>query len=354
MLNGPQNAFLKNPQRFARQIALALAEIKGIPFVSTASASWKTSPKLASTDPIEVQNLEDELTGWTLRPPSGMFVDTGKMTITQILTNRPQNNEQPRLCVALDFLQILSRELLSEYKAPLIFTPSSAQGYSAYIRKAQFDGITHITLSKQVQKLNCLQMEEMSVWVFKVEQGESKKDTPTGSWQSIKPTVKPDTGFWARDGHYHISFEDDTQKSMLEATLLSCDDARFQEPQVTTMQDKEQTRIAHKIWRCTRNAFCVIPLEKPPFGWSDDMKLDAWVFPLEIGMEESNMKPVLGGESTNIQFFFRRPEGERGEVPDWAFLATYFGEKGYPWARDVINSKKKTPEEATSKPDNPY
>jgi hypothetical protein len=54
------------------------------------------------------------------------------------------------------------------------------------------------------------------------------------------------------------------------------------------------------------------------------MKIDDWVFPLEIGL-----KLVGSPESTHIQTIFRRPAGEKGEVPDWKFLAKYFGKKGY-------------------------
>jgi hypothetical protein len=61
-------------------------------------------------------------------------------------------------------------------------------------------------------------------------------------------------------------------------------------------------------------------------------------------------------EQTFEHCFFRRPEGERGEVPDWEFLATYFEWKKYPSAKSVIYSSDKmsSSEREITKSGNPY
>jgi hypothetical protein len=96
----------------------------------------------------------------------------------------------------------------------------------------------------------------------------------------------------------------------------------------------------------TVQAFCEVLLKQPQVGkddWSKDMDCtDPWMFPLEIGVFGTVLKG--GGmdyrATGTSKWFFRRPAEERGEVPDWKFLATYCENSGYVSALEAITGKK--------------
>ncbi|MNY76927.1 hypothetical protein D3C86_2166690 [compost metagenome] len=46
------------------------------------------------------------------------------------------------------------------------------------------------------------------------------------------------------------------------------------------------------------------------------------------------------GATGSSKWFFRRPAEERGEVPDWKFLAKYYAGKGYTPADEAIDPAK--------------
>lgn len=75
-------------------------------------------------------------------------------------------------------------------------------------------------------------------------------------------------------------------------------------------------------------------LKQPKVGaddWSQDMDCtDPWVFPLRVRAGASSL-----GSRT---WYFMRPAGERGEVPDWKWLNDTYGGK-YPEPGAVIKGK---------------
>jgi hypothetical protein len=312
-----------------------------------------------SAGPLGLQNLEGELSGFTFRPPSGTLVDMNG-TITQIKTARDSHNEMPRLCVALDYLQVAEKK--AHIERPLVFEPSDPRPED-YGRQVKFDGETYLVLSEQA--FRHLEIKDLTVWVFVPESGDKVSDAnddtseegkSTGVWKIIKPKITPQT---RRDDKpcYRVRFEDGA-KEELEAALFSSFGGRFIDENLTE-DAKKRIHSSRDIWWRTLCAFCVIPLKKPDPGlaWAEDMKIDDWVFPLEIGIEKCH--PSFRGivfyssEQTFEHCFFRRPEGERGEVPDWEFLATYF--KKYPVARGIILQEKETSDGSWAKePENSY
>jgi hypothetical protein len=96
-------------------------------------------------------------------------------------------------------------------------------------------------------------------------------------------------------------------------------------------------------YRRIAQAFMEVTLKKPkPAGtgedWAKDMLFgnDPWVYPLDIQIAEAKLSP-------KSYWMFRRPVGERGEVPDWDWLWETWGKNGptktgnlYPLPKDVI------------------
>jgi hypothetical protein len=80
-------------------------------------------------------------------------------------------------------------------------------------------------------------------------------------------------------------------------------------------------------------AFCEIILKKPTIAkgqldWSADMNIrDPWVFPVDMRFRLTGMGPMPD---------MIRPLGERGEVPDWAFLENNYSDRGYIGAKMAI------------------
>jgi hypothetical protein len=73
--------------------------------------------------------------------------------------------------------------------------------------------------------------------------------------------------------------------------------------------------------------------------WAKDlMKLDDWLFPIELGVTRYNK----GRGDIGDRLSFYRPTGEKGDVPDWKFLADYFEHKGYIPAELAIDPRKDT------------
>jgi hypothetical protein len=76
--------------------------------------------------------------------------------------------------------------------------------------------------------------------------------------------------------------------------------------------------------------------------WAKDlMKLDDWLFPIELGVTRYNNGRGDIGDSLS----FDRPTGEKGEVPDWKFLVDYFEDKGYIPAENAINRQEEISDE---------
>jgi predicted MPP superfamily phosphohydrolase len=285
----------------------------------------------SSAGPIGIQNLGEGFSGWLLRPPSGTLVNMETRRVCQILTKRETHNELPRLCVMLDYLHIMSQEWLSDLDAPLEF--KSQEQYNRGVLR--FDVPVTITVSAPVHTFECLNMEALYVWVFKHEGVDEESKKPFGSWKKVKPEVR---AHLKGKGKYTLCFTGQAGTDLAKAlghkagNKLSC----------------------HAI-----AAFCGIPLVFPKekkgdntaeAGWAKDlMKLDDWLFPIELGM----IRYDRGDGDMGDLLSFDRPKGERGEVPNWKFLADYFSHKGYIPAKEAIKQQENS-DGGDTKSENPY
>jgi hypothetical protein len=274
-------------------------------------------------------------------------LDTATGQIRQVSTSRCHIedgrgcNEKPRLAVALDYLHVMSgikgkgglgRE--GAIEVPLRFKP----GYFAKTGKLE------IVLSEQVKKLGCV--EGVSFWVF---EGESKK-LPDGKRQDIKQWHRVDSTLSGTT----LSFKDEDKVKLV--ALMGSAPRRGSTPALAWSPKSmisERPNMAQVTLGARRpsQAFCEVRLRKPesskaPEDWATDMQCtEPWVFPVDIALIDGNVD--LGSLLLNMDrseaaypakavWHFGRPEGERGEVPDWGFLALNFKDKGYVPAKDAI------------------
>jgi len=255
--------------------------------------------------PIGVQNLYGELNGWTLRPPSGTLLDAKGGAIKQVKTSDPKKNTQPRLCVALDYLAVMSRGD-SDIAMPLNFMCTDFKP-----GQALFSRTVDVTLSDQMTGLACI--TGMNIWVFvggrDEETGDAKK-----TWHRLTPSFS------------------DAPKQLFGSSSGSKKRLTFSASDLNVLDSAFRANGGTKI----PQAFCEVLLKKPTVAagqpdWGKDMNFsDSWVFPLEIQFRitEIGAVPLIG-----------RPAGERGEVPDWGWLfKTYRNGPGnsYPDPQKVI------------------
>ncbi|MEZ2296862.1 metallophosphoesterase [Variovorax sp. RCC_210] len=247
--------------------------------------------------PIGKQNLERELDGWTLRPPAGTHLDPLTGLISQVSTQRASRsagaplNEKPRLCVALDYMAVMSRNPDKHIVAPLSFKS---------VDLGAGGGRVPVVLSRTMAKLDCI--AGVRIWAFE-KSGAGRHATKR--WNALTPV-------------FHVN----AKNPALEFTA------------------EDLAALARAInangGKAIVQGFCEVLLKQPTVGehdWSKDMDcLDPWVFPLGVRMGASS----LGVRS----WHFFRPAQERGEVPDWKFLATHCENRGYVPAAEVITGKK--------------
>ncbi|TSD53914.1 hypothetical protein FFI97_028895 [Variovorax sp. KBS0712] len=260
----------------------------------------------SSGGPVGKQNLDRELDSWTLRPPSGTLLDPATGVITQVMTQRSCKsagaplNEKPRLAVALDYMAVMSRHPEKGIDPPLAFAPTPL---------IQAGWKVPITLSGTVAKLECI--SGIRFWVF--ESGKDEEKRVVKQWNMLTTTFNPDTKAPS------IAFTAEDHAVLIRA---------LGEGSITTQ------------------AFCEVLLKQPKVGkddWSKDMDCtDPWMFPLEIGVFGTALKGggMTYGATGSSKWFFRRPAEERGEVPDWKFLAKYYAGKGYTPADEAIDPAK--------------
>ena len=274
--------------------------------------------------PIGYQNLAGELSSWTGRPPAGTLLNPLSGRITQVKTERCHlegkdkglgYNEKPRLCVALDYLHVMSG--LPEkggIAVPLTFQ-CLQPGYPASIS---------VFLSAQMRGLGCI--ESVKFWLF-----ERDDKAGTGQWVCIKTTLKAqgktEPAVLKLSGEELVVLNRAVSGGVMERFANS---SKFE-------KGKEFLRITQ--------AFVEVALKKPasskaPEDWARDMQCtDPWVFPLHISIDSNLLSP-------KSYWSFQRPAGERGEVPDWAWLYKTWGETPskagnlYPKAEEIIRLKK--------------
>ncbi|MDN4590700.1 hypothetical protein DBA29_19665 [Xenophilus aerolatus] len=301
---------------------------------------------------IGYQNLDGELSAWTGRAPAGNLLEPARGRITQVKTERSHVedgkgfNERPRLCVALDYLHVMSgiedkggEGPEGRIAPPLRFKP----GYFART------GEVELVLSEQVSKLGCL--GDIALWVFEVA-GEKNSTRGAGAikhWHRLTP---------ARDGS-KLKFSDADRATL--ARLMNASNARAGTEPVLVWSPKSMIdthpHTAHvTLSRRLPQVFCEVALKAPAAtaageDWGKDMLYDKdpWVFPLDIALIDGNVD--LGGWSmdksdaahpTQAVWHFGRPAKERGEVPDWDWLQVTWGDtptktgNKYPKAKEVI------------------
>jgi hypothetical protein len=220
--------------------------------------------------------------------------------IRQVKSVGPKNS-RPRLCVALDYLAVMSRDD-SAAKNPLTFAIVGALS-----GKPGFPDSVDFLVSEQMEKLDCI--AGVTIWVFESGKDEERQDVR--KWHQIVPGFSnvPKLPFDSAAGRRkRLSFKADDLAKIQNAL-------------------KANGGIA------VAQAFCQIELKKPTIAagqpdWGDDMSWkDPWVFPLDLGFRQTGLGliPQIG-----------RPAGERGEVPDWKFLAKNYADKGYIPAEQAI------------------
>ena len=293
--------------------------------------------------PIGVQNLEGELSGWTLRPPSGTRLEGKTLTQFKTLRQAPEQglSEKPRLAVALDYLHVMGADKDNHIDQPLLmfdaaesppgpYRDISLTGGFAVREDEKLPSFVVVRESKQMIELDCLQT--ITVWVFEKGQASQSDDADEnrGQWKKLQGVSwNKGTRKVGKHGHTYSKLElDKSAREQLEKLMVKRQDDRGRE----------------LAGRAVLQAMCEVELQDPQRAWSADMDCeDPWVFPLEIGMwpdlSQINTGPFRREDAVmqmHNEFRFRRPLGEKGEVPDWEFLARYFAHKGYPLPKDAI------------------
>ncbi|MDM0120864.1 metallophosphoesterase [Variovorax arabinosiphilus] len=246
--------------------------------------------------PIGYQNLDDELKGWTLRPPAGSVVDTDKKSIRQIAS--AQGTGRPRLCVALDYLHVLWPN-----DPPLSFRWHPRAGLVSKTRSANVT----MVMSEVLRKLDCV--GAVKVWVFEgAKDGEKQLVT---TWHCLTPAL-----LIGAKGESALTFSAEQLEVLARCMVRS----RSPADQVNSIGAERQRRgEGRNVTERAAQAFCEVVLKKPPIAkgqpdWSEDMNVDDhWLFPLDIGT------------AANTVDFMHRRGGEHGEVPDWKWLYATWG-----------------------------
>ena len=124
-----------------------------------------------------------------------------------------------------------------------------------------------------------------------------------------------------------------------QLTLLRRAQLTFTKEHIANLKASLAAGIVRQIGGAPRRtiaqAFCAVKLKKPAdrWFWANDMRIgqgnpETWVFPIDISISgtEFQEKTFL---TPNSALRFHRSAGERGEVPDWNWLAKTYKEKGY-------------------------
>ena len=296
----------------------------------------------SSAGPLGKQNLKGEFGGYLIRPPSGSWIDLsvqGQEKVEQVKVARKEMNEVPRLCVIMDYMALMADQEENKYEAPIRFEEES--------RKPFGEGI-EFTVSKDLHTWNCLNLNGMKIWLF---QRKMTEGGVSGEWHEICEKGKEGK----HDDRWHeISGPDDKAKCILnlskkavaelEIWLVRPEDVIKDESKLKNAQNSKEIMPSRYVLQ----AFCEIPLNMPKGvpgyedkHWLEDLNwTDPWIFPLEIG---------IVGKGKDQKYYFRRPFGEKGEVPDWWFRAEFFWDKYIP-ADEAIDPDG----ENQNKPKGPY
>lgn len=227
--------------------------------------------------PIGVQNLNHELGGWTLTPPSGTRYDgASNHPVQQVAFS--QGNAKPRLAVALDYMHIMNVERVLHWEP--------AKG-NAQLR---------LVVGPKTQKLKCI--ASIRLWGY---------STQSSSWIGFDTKLKL------------IREESGTAWGKPIAAVGS---GIYQ----MTIPANNQTDLKDLLAETLSRWFCEVGLKAPTGFPADHFKLDPWFFPVDVKRRETDAGPILT---------LRRRFGEHGEVPDWLWLNMTFGADRYPDPKDV-------------------
>jgi hypothetical protein len=281
-----------------RRVQIYSAKDPGIHEVQTVPPDTETALIVSSCGgPIGYQNLDGELSAWTGRPPAGTLLDPVTGRISQVSTSRCRiedgraYNEKPRLCVALDYLHVMSGlPEKGNIVKPLEFGDIS--------RFATGNTQIPLRLSRQMKTLNCI--VSLTLWVF----------------EGGKDAAGDDVRKWHR-----VGTKLDKLGSPSSATISNEGMAALSRAFATGVVGKQTDSAFRRI----QATFCEVGLRKPePMkadeDWAKDMQCtDPWVFPISV------VSLNAGRTMSNLV----RVGGEKGEVPDWKWLAQTFEDNGY-------------------------
>jgi hypothetical protein len=278
------------------------------------------------------QNLKMKLNGGLLRPPSGSWIDVQTGKVEQVKAVRPNMNEKPRLCVILDYLTVMNP---GKKIVPLEFVDVTQIKSQKPFSKIEF------TLSEEMVRRKCLDLDNMKIWLF--QKGETAKGD-SGEWREIRGTINNVSENFLDRMKRTLEFSSETLRTL---DLCLVEPLKWQSIKDKTEREEARKSVLDSIGfmplKHALQAFCEIPLNKPRVVTGrDDLNCeDPWIFPLEIGIIDMSLTRY---------YYFRRPFGEKGEVPDWWFRAEYFGDNGYIPAIDAIKLARKISDSTTVPP----
>ncbi|MBN8749882.1 Uncharacterised protein [Xylophilus ampelinus] len=273
---------------------------------------------------IEYQNVDGELSAWTGRLPAGTVLDPSSGKIKQVKTERSHAddgkgfNEKPRLCVALDYLHVMSG---IEGKGGLgkngaIEVPLLFKVLPTLMGPGKGDQL-EVVLSEQMKKLECI--AGVTLWVFEGGSVNQKNKITPPVWHRISLNLdkpgNPTRATPVREG-----------LELLQRALAAGVPYSPGEPGKLILGRRAQA------------TFCEVSLKKAKAtaadeDWAKDRHCtDPWVLPVDL----------ISGDGKTMTAL-HRPVGERGEVPDWDWLAATWGEtptktgNKYPDPLEVIN-----------------
>ncbi|MFJ4294299.1 hypothetical protein ACIP1U_31755 [Cupriavidus sp. NPDC089707] len=228
--------------------------------------------------PIGVQNLNDELGGWTLSPPSGTLYDpSAKAPFLQVAYTK--GGAQPRLAVALDYMHI------SKIERVLHWEPAKGNRF-------------FMVVGPKTQRLACI--AAVRLWGF----GKTPKQPGGATWIPFDTVLK--FRHLARGAAYENPAA--APQSGIYEMALPAD----RQAEIATLQDPLLAK--------TTRWFCEVKLQAPKGLPADHFKLDSWFFPVDFTTRKTGIGPIP---------MLCRRVGEQGEVPDWKWLNTTFRER-YP------------------------
>jgi hypothetical protein len=193
-------------------------------------------------------------------------------------------------------------------------------------KKDEIPDYVVIQENAKIVELDCL--DEIRVWVFQGRADDSESENPGSTgWEELEGIT------WSKESRAQGNRKNTYSKLIIKEAHAHLKSLMIAQPK--KWYELPRSRVLQ--------AMCEVTLKDPGQAWSKDMNCnDSWVFPLEIGFEQVRVdNPAMQSEGNrrivHHRFCFRRPLGERGEVPDWGFLNNHLDSKKYNAAGKIIN-----------------